>query len=117
MGRLNAPREIPYEFRVFRLDSYVWLFDASSRSFPCTAVPHIYAEPLYGICEEICDDPDECTGDCLTLPETSGLFLARDVEKRESFAVELDDEYTNPKADEREAWEVAREEANANHRI
>lgn len=91
MGRLNAPRQIPYEFHVFEWDGMVWLFDQSERQFPCTAVPHIYAEPLYWVDSE-CDEP----------LRDGGLFL---------------DDYQAPDVPDQEAWDAAREEAHANHRI
>ena len=108
MGRLNAPREMPYEFRVFEFDDAVWLFDNSERSFPCTAVPHVYAEPLYWTKEEYLDEPMVLDG---------SLFLARDVEKFETLPIELWDEDIAPAVPEHEAWDTAREEAHANHRI
>ena len=33
--KLNAPREIPYAFRVVAFDEWVWLYDDSERSFIC----------------------------------------------------------------------------------
>ncbi len=43
---LNDPREIPYEFRTFQFDGEAWLVDWSSRSYPCTATPHVWAQPV-----------------------------------------------------------------------
>lgn len=108
MGKLNAPREIPYEFKVFELDEVVWLFDESSRSFPCTAVPHIYAEPLYWTNQDYDGEP---------MPLDGSLFRARDVEKLASQSVELWDEDISPDIPDQEAWDSAREEAQANHYI
>lgn len=49
---LNDPRTIPYEFRVFEMYGWAWLYDESERQYPCTATPHIYAEALYPVSEE-----------------------------------------------------------------
>jgi hypothetical protein len=118
---MNEPRTLPYAFRVFEFAGGVYLYDDSVRSFPCTAVPHIAAEELYGLCN--CGDEDGDCGDVVCcrcnngVREGDALFLARDVEGRESFPIELDDEYAAAAVPEGVAWDAAREEANANCRI
>lgn len=103
---LNDPRAIPYAFRVFALDGVAWLYDDSSRSYPCTATAHIYAEPLYwldGECEEVLPD--------------GALFLARDVETFDTLPLDLDEDDVAVETQEQAAWDAAREEACANCRI
>lgn len=109
---LNEPRKIPYDFRVFEQEGVAWLFDDSERQYPCTATPHVYAEPLYYTDREPssngCDDP---------LPDPC-LFLASDVARREHEKIDnLDADDVCPAADPQEAWDAARDEACANHRV
>lgn len=105
MGKLNEPRNIPYDFKVFELDGVVWLFDDSSREYPCTATKHIYAEPLY------LKTDDE--GRDVSFIEPA-YFLERDVEPLKTYKVPVE---FGVGEDEREAWDGAREEALANYLI
>lgn len=102
---LNAPRTIPFDFRVFELDGIVWLFDDSSREYPCTATPHVYCEPLYCLDDSDLDGLD------------GGLMLASQVQALETVQVPLDSDATAPEVSDREAWDAAREEALANYLI
>jgi len=104
MSRLNAPREIPYAFHVVAFDGEACLVDDSSRSYPCTAVPHVYFEPLYVL------EPDD-DEDIFELREP-GLLLQRDYDHlpREPLLLDLGAEVS-----EGEAWDEAREAAHANH--
>jgi len=97
-------RTLPYRFRVFEYDETVWLYDANERMHPCTAVPHYDAVPLY----------DTGQGDGMTQREP-GMFLAKNVDRYTSVAVELHDEEVAPDVPRPAAWDAAREEANANH--
>lgn len=97
---LNAPRTIPYSFKVVELEGIVWLFDDSSRWFPCTATPHIYGEPLYSIA----DSEDDL----------SWLDVALFTEEIVAKAKQVRGEYPADMS-EKDAWEAAREEAHANH--
>jgi hypothetical protein len=107
VSRLNAPRTIPYEFRVFALDDVAWLFDESSRTYPCTATPHVYAEPLYWL-----------DGECDELLPDAALFGASAVEALTTAPIDgLDQDGVSIETEESVAWDAAREEANANHRI
>lgn len=59
MGKLNAPRDQPYDFKVFEMDGVVWLFDDSVRTYICSAQGVIFAEPLYwmnGECDDVLPD-------------------------------------------------------------
>ncbi len=97
---LNDPRTIPYEFRVFRCDGWIWLYDNSSRSYPCTATPHIYAEALY-------------TDDGRDEPSPDGsLFTAAQVDGFEQAAIDiLHVEDIAPDVPESAAWDTASEAA------
>ena len=99
---LNQKRTIPFDFRVFEMDGIVWLFDESERTYPCTAIPHIYAEPMYFM-----------NGDAESDLPDGNLFLASSIESRESIKVpvKIDREDWG---DEREAWNDAWEKANSN---
>ena len=100
---MNETRTVPYDFRVFEMDGVVWLYDESSRTYPCTSTPHVYAEPLYA-----CDGSD-------IWPLDPGLFaVARGADPAfpgEAVMVIPAEE------EEREAWDDARGEAQANHLI
>jgi hypothetical protein len=122
VSRLNAPRTIDYEFRVFEHDDWVWLYDESARSYPCTAQPHIDAEPLYPAYSRI-DDCDERTAACEAAydeaPPEPGLFLvgrptgtfAQPTPAMKGSLLVM----TLPfDMDEREAWDEAREDAQGN---
>lgn len=106
---MNGPRSLPYAFRVAALDGWVWLFDNSERTYCCTTTPSVFAEPLY---------PLEETG--WDYPLDSAYFeVSRfcDEGLKGSVSIELDDEYTAPEAEEKDAWDAARDEASANHRL
>lgn len=102
---LNAPRAIPFDFRVFALDGVAWLYDDSSRSYPCTATPHVYAEPLYWL-----------DGDCDEVLPDGALFTASIVEALDTVPIDMDDDVAI-ETEEQAAWDAAREEACANCRI
>lgn len=106
MSKLNAPRTIPYEFRVFELDEWVWLYDESERTYICSAVPMIFAEPLYTLSEDGDDSPPD--GD---------YFSETTVRAQKNVGIKLDREWTAPEVPYREAWENAFEEASINRRI
>ena len=103
MSRLNAPRTTPYDFRVVEFDGWVWLFDDSSRTYPCSATPHIYIEALYST------GPDEDPG---YYPDPGYITEAtlRSLEGTQSVPVSCP--FNMP---HQEAWDDAHEEANANH--
>ena len=108
---LNDARKVPYEFRVVEIYGWVWLYDNSERSFVCDQVPKIYLESLYPV-------EDDGTGaSWLDVPEED-YFGAVEIEKLPSFAVltRHPDDFA-PSAPRREAWDAAREEANANRLI
>jgi len=97
---LNKPRTIPFDFQVVEIDGWVWLFDNSERTYLCSAFPNIWAEPLYSLGEDETDHPE------------SDYFPENVLECNEAKAVPVDnDAELNPV----EAWDDAREEANANH--
>jgi len=106
---LNDPRTQDYNFKVFEDWGWVWLFDDSERTYPCTFRPHIWAEALYPIAytEEEYDELVDCWPD-------GGYYLASEVEQMETVeAVVID----HTEETDKTAWDDAREEANANHRI
>lgn len=96
---LNAPRTIPYDFKVFEMEGVVWLFDDSSRHYLCSAQAMIWADTLYWL-------DDDCDDDLL-----DGEYFDPDVVKE---AKTVPGEYPFDMSEE-EAWQNAREEANANH--
>ena len=102
MGKLNAPREIPYVFKVVEIDGWVWLYDDSEYTYLCTSTPALFAEPLYPVNGDDMDDwPD------------AGYFDVGFVALREPVEVgswPFDTEH-------KEAWDEAREDAQGNCRI
>lgn len=133
MSRLNAPRELPYDFHVVAIDGEVWLYDKSEHVHACSLTPCYDMEPLYALGVEAGDecslchhgliqdeDPPTCGGLCGTVFDGLAwsepcLRNVREVLRLESIKVELDNEYISPSVPRREAWDAAREEANANH--
>lgn len=107
MGKLNAPRTIPYDFRVFELDGWVWLYDESERTYICSAQPMIFAEPLYALDED--DEEDAVDADYWHEKAVIGA--------KKNVSLKMDAEYVAPDVPYKEAWESAMEEAQANHRI
>jgi len=106
---LNDPRTIPYKFRVFEYEHIAWLVDLSEHQFPCTATPHVYCEPLYYL-----DDDGRCED---VMPD-AGLFTLDHMHALVLHELDwLDPGWTTAETDETDAWDVAREEANANHLI
>ena len=104
---LNAPRTIPYEFRVVAFDGLVWLYDNSSRTYICDQVPKILLEPLYSL------EPDHDDGAMYGV--NSDYFCARDIEKLPYVAVPVRNaEDYAADVSERDAWDTARVEANSN---
>ncbi len=132
---LNGPRAIPYDFRVIEWDHEVLLIDASEHTYPCSTRPHFYFESLYSLppsrgdgchvpdCEGVVEENEweesfcpvcGCEYDGLSVIEP-GLVLVSVVDLDKAIKVELDSEHTHAGVSEREAWDAAREEANANH--
>ena len=103
MGKLNAPREVPYEFRVVAFDNWCWLYDASERTYACSATPLHTLEPLY----PLFDDCDGSYPDPIMVSEAT-------IEALDTRPVPLDSEYTAANVSEDDAWEAAREEAQGN---
>jgi hypothetical protein len=97
---LNDKRTIPYDFRVVRIGDDIWLYDANSRTYACSATPLIYCEWLYSSGDE-------------QWPLDPAYFRAVEVEKRDSEKVLVLPLSTT----EEEAWDEAREEAQGNHRL
>jgi len=96
---LNEPRKIPFDFRVVEFDGYVWLYDNSERSYLCSAQPTIWLEPLYEVDGDSEDYPDPCYVDAgAKCFEGSQKVLNAEAEE-----------------DPKDAWDSAREEAQANH--
>jgi hypothetical protein len=104
MSKLNAPRTIPYAFRVVAIYEWAWLYDDSERTFICDTDPKIFMEPLYALEE----------GDHEASPPESNYFHAHSIEKLENFPVPLDGEYVASDVSETDAWDSAREEAQGN---
>ena len=105
MGKLNAPREIDYDFRVVEFCQWVWLYDDSERIFPCTSTPHVHIEALYWNGDED-DDPGY-------LPEPGVLTVAQ-LKDLPTGDIPVECPMTMKY---REAWDEAREEASANHQL
>ena len=117
---LNAPRTIPYAFRVFEREGWAWLYDESERTYCCSFQPSIYAEPLYPVPPKGCVDPEAYDQDAYDCPPEAGYFgtsRGADPAITGSIAIDLDSEDVAPDVSEHDAWDLAREEANANHRI
>jgi hypothetical protein len=102
VSRLNAPREIPYDFRVTEKDGWAWLFDDSSRTYACSATPLIYCEALYAV-----DEDDDWDG---TYPDP-GYWAASDIDVKSAPKVPVSCAHGVPRQD---AWDLASEEAQAN---
>lgn len=98
---LNAPRAIPYDFRVFEMDEAVWLVDDSTRTYICSSTPVIWVEPLYWLDGER-DEP---------LPEPN-YYAVEVAAEAISLGMKI-----GPDVSEKEAWNDAREEACGNCRI
>lgn len=69
---------IPPCFKVVAIDSWVWIFDDSERTYICSAQPHIYCEPLYPYPaegEEPDEDPDYPDADYWPASYAKGAIL------------------------------------------
>jgi hypothetical protein len=110
MSKLNAPRTIPYDFKVVAVDGWVWLYDDSERTYICSATPTVFMEALYP------QNESEDGHEYAQCPDPN-YFDARDISKLESVSLELKAEEVTPDIEHDEAWDMAREEAHANYRI
>jgi len=106
---LNDPRTQDYNFKVFEDWGWVWLFDDSERTYPCTTRPHIWAEPVYPLCNTE-EEQYEAEGN----PPDGGYYLSSAVGQMETIEVLVVD---HTEECDKTAWDDAREEANANHPI
>jgi hypothetical protein len=106
---LSDPRTIDYAFEVFTADGWVWLFDDSERTYLCSPRAYVWAEPLYSQGDGDADYPDGVDAD---YPD-GAYFLAIGVERRAVEVLTID----HTEETEATAWDDAREEANANHRL
>jgi hypothetical protein len=107
---LNAPRTIPYAFRVVEYDGAAWLFDDSSRTFICSFQPTIFMEPLYPLA--LTDEEHE---EWYMSHPDADYFDARTIERLPSVPVPLWEDDITPDVEEKIAWDTAREAAQANH--
>jgi hypothetical protein len=140
MGRLNAPREVPYEFFVVEVDGMVWLYDNSERTHACDCVPKVWMEPLYAVLPEdealcprcksgtivhnrsaegaSCSDRSCEASWNLELPDSTGDYFNEDIlVDRKCHPIQLPADETAPGTPNEVAWASAREEADANPRI
>ena len=100
---LNAPRTIPFDFRVVEWDGWIWLFDDSERTYICSAQPMIWIAPLYPV------EQDDDSG--FEYPDPDYISASDEAfAKAGKVPVEF-----GADADSTEAWDDAREEANANY--
>ena len=98
---MNEPRKIDYEFKVFLWERWVWLFDDSERTYTCSITPLIYAYPLYSIDWDT-DYPPE--------PTYFGQETIDSSEQEDVMTIEFSEE-------NKDAWDTAMEEAQANRRV
>lgn len=137
MARLNAPREVPYDFKVVELEGVAWLYDNSERTFIASANPTIWMEPLYSTCPAEDDQcprclngtigyeygEARCRGECGStwVEDIHGIepnyWGASSIEKLTAYDVPLESDEISASVPEKEAWDAAREEANANHLV
>lgn len=118
MGKLNASRDIPYQFKVVLFDEWVWLYDDSVRTYIASSTPTMYLEPLYYVGparilegDDEAEEPPDWDG-----PYPDPTYLsAYSFGELETADVSLDEEWTAPTCPEADAWDAAREEARANH--
>ena len=101
MGKLNAPRTLPYSFKVTEIEGWCWLYDDSTRTYACSTTPLVWCEPLYFIAQ---DDSNTSFPD-------PGYWQASDVAKRKSEEVPVS---IGAECAEKAAWDEARDEAGAN---
>jgi hypothetical protein len=106
---LNEPRKVDYDFRVFLFEEWVWLYDESERTYACSTVPSIYAEPVYP-----CQPDDEGYDDVPDPMYFDTSMMEEHIPKGEQAEIE---KYPFGEFGDREAWDEAREEACANHRL
>lgn len=102
---LNDKREIPYNFRVFKLHGVAWLCDWSTRAYPCTSTPHIFCEGLYFTNNDMADLPE-----CTYFRESTLVGLDAPV-------LDLDPDDIAFDVPEETAWDAARGEAQSNHYV
>lgn len=132
---LNDIRTIPYNFRVLLFDNEVFLYDDSSRTYPGSTTPHVYIEALYSVVPEVgsecpvckCgtvqgydgEDP-YCAGECGAvfdgLPWSEpGYLTEAQLSRCVQEPVPLDPEDVAADVPWLDAWDAAREAAQANH--
>lgn len=132
---LNDPRTIPYDFRVLLFNNEVFLYDDSSRTYPCSTTPHVYIEALYSIRPEVgsecplckCgtvqgswDEDPRCAGECGTVFDglswsEPGYLTEAQLSRCVQEPVLLDPEDVAADVPRKDAWDAAREAAQANH--
>jgi hypothetical protein len=93
----------------------VWLYDDSTRTYICSAQPNLWLEPLYpcapeGLTEEEREQYDADAYDCPPKPDYRDAGTIGSLPSVAIFDAEID-------TPEKEAWDAAREEAEANCRI
>ena len=113
---LNAPRAQSYDFRVFALEGWAWLFDNSERTYLCSSTPNIYAEPLYPLSfdDDFADPPVDEGYFAVSRGDGDSDTLTVWGHEVELHRLPLDADEIAVDVEETDAWDSAREEAHAN---
>jgi len=99
MGKLNAPREIPYDFHTVEFDEIIYLFDNSVDTYICSQVKHVFLEPI-------------CSSDREELGSNIGDYWTRKtVEEFKLIPLKMEDEDITSDVEDWRAWESARDAA------
>ena len=104
---MNEPRMLPYEFRAFRQEDLIYLFDNSEDVYLCSISPAVWCECI----QHVADDPDPWAYEC------SHYIDRRDLDKLETVLIETTDPDpdNDPDDDRISAWEHATEMVNCNN--
>jgi hypothetical protein len=97
MGRLNSPREIPYDFRYFEADGLVYLFDDSERTYACSAQPLVYLAAVFDVTE----------AKSVTTSDYNSLWAERGMPPGERHEVRLPPEAVAASVNKATAWAAA----------
>lgn len=102
---MNEPRTLPYEFRAFSEDGYIYLFDNSEDCYLCSLMPSVWCECIDHARSDPDADPDPYAY------EYSHYRDRKWIDKMDTVAVEtiqLDPDYGEVEF-KIDAWDRARE--------
>ena len=102
---MNEPRTLPYNFRAFREDDLIYLFDNNEDVYLCSLSPAVWCDCIEHCPDDPDRDPDPWAGECSHYRDRNWI---NKMDTAAIETVEIDPDL-GPDEMQADAWESARE--------